>query len=208
MTRSGPVTCVPAFEPYAALCREYPPERVAPITGVPAAPDRRDRAPALGAPARLLLPLDRPRAAHQREPDRAGPVAPLRADRHLRRARRQRAPSRPGVNDLAPLSLLSDTPARQGPGPRRAPPGPGPLGLGDGRRHTIARSCTARHIRCGAWSASAPTCSSPSRTRPSRARRSRGSTSSSTPISSSRRPRRWPTWSCRYPPPGSARACA
>jgi anaerobic selenocysteine-containing dehydrogenase len=35
--RVGDVTCRPAFDRYAALCREYPPERVAQITGVPAA---------------------------------------------------------------------------------------------------------------------------------------------------------------------------
>ena len=35
-TRSGVVACRPAFERYAALCREYRPERVARITGVPA----------------------------------------------------------------------------------------------------------------------------------------------------------------------------
>ncbi len=36
-TSKGVVACRPAFERYAALCREYPPERVARITGVPAA---------------------------------------------------------------------------------------------------------------------------------------------------------------------------
>ena len=35
-TSKGVVACRPAFERYAALCREYPPERVARITGVPA----------------------------------------------------------------------------------------------------------------------------------------------------------------------------
>jgi len=37
VSRSGPVECVPAFERYVALCREYPPARVEAITGVPAA---------------------------------------------------------------------------------------------------------------------------------------------------------------------------
>jgi anaerobic selenocysteine-containing dehydrogenase len=36
-TSHGVVACRPAFECYAALCREYPPERVARIAGVPAA---------------------------------------------------------------------------------------------------------------------------------------------------------------------------
>jgi anaerobic selenocysteine-containing dehydrogenase len=36
-TRTGVVACRPAFERYAALCREYSPEYVARITGVPAA---------------------------------------------------------------------------------------------------------------------------------------------------------------------------
>jgi anaerobic selenocysteine-containing dehydrogenase len=36
-TPRGPVTCRPAFERYAALCREYSPGRVEEITGVPAA---------------------------------------------------------------------------------------------------------------------------------------------------------------------------
>jgi anaerobic selenocysteine-containing dehydrogenase len=35
-TAKGVVACRPAFERYTALCREYPPERVARITGVPA----------------------------------------------------------------------------------------------------------------------------------------------------------------------------
>ena len=35
-TPAGPVACRPAFERYAALCREYPPARVEQITGVPA----------------------------------------------------------------------------------------------------------------------------------------------------------------------------
>ena len=35
-TLQGPVTCRPAFDLYAALCREYAPERVAEICGVPA----------------------------------------------------------------------------------------------------------------------------------------------------------------------------
>jgi anaerobic selenocysteine-containing dehydrogenase len=37
MTRTGVVTCRPAFERYAALCRDYTPDRVADITGVPGA---------------------------------------------------------------------------------------------------------------------------------------------------------------------------
>jgi anaerobic selenocysteine-containing dehydrogenase len=37
VTRAGPVTCRPAFERYAALCRAYPPARVEQVTGVPAA---------------------------------------------------------------------------------------------------------------------------------------------------------------------------
>ena len=37
LTRTGPVTCRPAFERYAALCRAYPPARVEQITGVSAA---------------------------------------------------------------------------------------------------------------------------------------------------------------------------
>lgn len=36
-THRGPVTCRPAFERYAALCRAYPPARVEQITGVSAA---------------------------------------------------------------------------------------------------------------------------------------------------------------------------
>ncbi len=35
-TRRGPLKCRPAFDLYAALCHEYPPERVERITGVPA----------------------------------------------------------------------------------------------------------------------------------------------------------------------------
>jgi anaerobic selenocysteine-containing dehydrogenase len=45
-TLQGPVKCRPAFDLYAALCREYPPERVAEICGVPA--------PQVEATAKLL----------------------------------------------------------------------------------------------------------------------------------------------------------
>jgi len=40
-TRDGPVACRPAFEHFAALCREYPPERVAAIAGINADAIRR-----------------------------------------------------------------------------------------------------------------------------------------------------------------------
>src|SRR4030095_14123082 len=58
--------------------------------------DRGARAPAVGAPPGLLLPLDRARAAHEREPDRASGLAALRAHWLLRRARRPRA-AQPGT---------------------------------------------------------------------------------------------------------------
>ena len=66
-TRTGPVDCRPAFERYAALCRDYPPSAVARDHRRARRADRRDRAPALGAPAGGVLPLDRARAAHQRD---------------------------------------------------------------------------------------------------------------------------------------------
>ena len=57
----------------------------------PARPGRGGRPADLARPAGLLLRLERPRAARQRHPDGARHVAALRADRLLRRARRQRA---------------------------------------------------------------------------------------------------------------------
>ncbi len=108
MTRSGPVTCVPAFETYATLCREYPPERVERITGVPAAQ--------IVETARLLW---------ERRPVSYFHWTGL--EQHTNASQTVRAlsllyaltgcfdapggnvrPSRPAVNDLAPLSLLPE----------------------------------------------------------------------------------------------------
>ena len=108
MTRSGPVTCVPAFETYAALCREYPPARVEAITGVPAAQ--------LVETARLLW---------ERRPVSYFHWTGL--EQHTNASQTVRAlsllyaltgcfdapggnvrPSRPAVNDLAPLALLPE----------------------------------------------------------------------------------------------------
>jgi anaerobic selenocysteine-containing dehydrogenase len=107
-TPSGPVACRPAFETYAALCREYPPERVTAITGVPAAQ--------IVATARLLW---------ERRPVSYFHWTGL--EQHTNASQTVRAlsllyaltgcidapggnvrPSRPGVNSLAPLSLLPD----------------------------------------------------------------------------------------------------
>ena len=56
---------------------------------------RPDRAAPVGAATGVLLPLDRPRAAHQRDPDRAGALAALRAHRLLGRPRGQRPAGAP-----------------------------------------------------------------------------------------------------------------
>jgi anaerobic selenocysteine-containing dehydrogenase len=107
-TRTGPVACRPAFEAYAALCREYPPERVAAITGVPAEQ--------IVATARLLW---------ERRPVSYFHWTGL--EQHTNASQTVRAlsllyaltgcfdapggnvrPSRPAVNHLAPLSLFPD----------------------------------------------------------------------------------------------------
>src|SRR5258706_2613663 len=107
-TRTGAVACRPAFERYAALCRDYPPERVARITGVTAAQ--------IVETARLLW--------------ERRPVAYFHwtgLEQHTNASQTVRAlsllyaltgcfdapggnvrPSRPVVNDLAPLSLLPE----------------------------------------------------------------------------------------------------
>jgi anaerobic selenocysteine-containing dehydrogenase len=123
-TRSGPVTCVPAFEAYAALCREYPPERVAAITGVPA-----DQ---IVATARLLW---------ERRPVSYFHWTGL--EQHTNASQTVRAlsllyaltgcfdapggnvrPSRPAVNDLAPLSLLPERQRAKALGLAERPLGP------------------------------------------------------------------------------------
>jgi anaerobic selenocysteine-containing dehydrogenase len=107
-TQTGRVTCVPAFEAYAALCREYPPARVEAVTGVPAAQ--------VVATARLLW---------ERRPVSYFHWTGL--EQHTNASQTVRAlsllyaltgcfdapggnvrPSRPAVNDLAPLSLLPE----------------------------------------------------------------------------------------------------
>ena len=124
MTRSGPVTCVPAFETYAALCREYPPERVEQITGVPAAQ--------IVETARLLW---------ERRPVSYFHWTGL--EQHTNASQTVRAlsllyaltgcfdapggnvrPSRPVVNDLAPLSLLPERQRAKALGLAERPLGP------------------------------------------------------------------------------------
>jgi anaerobic selenocysteine-containing dehydrogenase len=114
---AGPVTCragaetiacVPAFEAYAALCRRFPPARVEAITGVPA--------PQIVETARLLW--------------ERRPVAYFHwtgLEQHTNASQTVRAlsllyaltgcwdapggnvrPARPPLNDLGPLSLLTD----------------------------------------------------------------------------------------------------
>ena len=114
---TGPVTCragdetigcVPAFEAYAALCRRYPPARVEAITGVPAAQ--------IVETARLLW---------ERRPVSYFHWTGL--EQHTNASQTVRAlsllyaltgcwdapggnvrPARPALNDLGPLSLLTD----------------------------------------------------------------------------------------------------
>src|SRR5262249_30506782 len=105
-TSNGVVACRPALERYAALCREYPPERVARITGVPAAQ--------IVATARLLW---------ERRPVSYFHWTGL--EQHTNSTQTVRAisllyaltgcvdapggnvrPGRPAVNDLAPPALL------------------------------------------------------------------------------------------------------
>jgi anaerobic selenocysteine-containing dehydrogenase len=123
-TRSGAVTCRPAFERYAALCREYPPERVARITGVPASQ--------IVDTARLLW--------------ERRPVAYFHwtgLEQHTNASQTVRAlsllyaltgsfdapggnvrPTRPAVNDLGPLTLLSDAQRAKALGLAERPLGP------------------------------------------------------------------------------------
>ncbi|HEY7040122.1 MAG TPA: molybdopterin-dependent oxidoreductase [Methylomirabilota bacterium] len=123
-TRSGPVGCRPAFAAYAALCREYPPERVTAITGVPAAQ--------LVATARLLW---------ERRPVSYFHWTGL--EQHTNASQTVRAlsllyaltgcfdapggnvrPSRPPVNNLAPLSLFAEAQPAKAIGLAERPLGP------------------------------------------------------------------------------------
>ena len=131
-TRSGPVDCRPAFERYAALCRKYPPARVAAITGVPAEQ--------IVATARLLW--------------ERRPVAYFHwtgLEQHTNASQTVRAisllyaltgswdapggnvrPTRPAVNDLAPLSLLPEAQRAKALGLAERPLGPARLGWATG----------------------------------------------------------------------------
>ncbi|HEX7785260.1 MAG TPA: molybdopterin-dependent oxidoreductase, partial [Methylomirabilota bacterium] len=121
---SGAVACRPAFEAYAALCRRYPPDRVAGITGVPAEQ--------IVATARLLW---------ERRPVSYFHWTGL--EQHTNASQTVRAlsllyaltgcfdapggnlrPSRPPVNTFAPLSLLSDAQLAKAIGLAERPLGP------------------------------------------------------------------------------------
>ena len=131
-TWRGPVDCRPAFERYAALCREYPPARVARITGVPAEQ--------IVATARLLW--------------ERRPVAYFHwtgLEQHTNASQTVRAlsllyaltgswdapggnvrPTRPAANDLAPLTLLSEAQRAKALGLAERPLGPGRFGWATG----------------------------------------------------------------------------
>ena len=123
-TRSGPVACRPTFEAYATLCRRYPPGRVAQITGVPAEQ--------IVATARLLW---------ERRPVSYFHWTGL--EQHTNASQTVRAlsllyaltgcfdapggnvrPSRPPVNNLAPLALFSDAQRAKALGLAERPLGP------------------------------------------------------------------------------------
>ena len=147
-TRSGPSRAGPRSRRYAALCREYPPERVEPITGVPAAQ--------IVETARLLW---------ERRPVSYFHWTGL--EQHTNATQTVRAlsllyaltgcfdapggnvrPSRPPVNDLAPLSLLPERQRAKALGLAERPLGPAPPGLGRPRPTSTARCSTARPTRC------------------------------------------------------------
>jgi anaerobic selenocysteine-containing dehydrogenase len=131
-TRNGPVDCRPAFERYAALCREYAPARVAQITGVPAAQ--------IVATARLLW--------------ERRPVAYFHwtgLEQHTNASQTVRAmsllyaltgswdapggnvrPTRPAANDLAPMALLSEAQRAKALGLAERPLGPARFGWATG----------------------------------------------------------------------------
>jgi anaerobic selenocysteine-containing dehydrogenase len=122
---TGAVTCRPAFERYAELCRAYPPERVERITGV--------RASQIVETARLLW---------ERRP--ASYFHWTGLEQHTNATQTVRAisllyaltgsveapganvhPARPAVNDLAPLSLLAESQRPKAIGLSQRPLGPG-----------------------------------------------------------------------------------
>jgi len=131
-TRDGVVTCRPAFERYAALCRDYPLERVSAITGVPARQ--------VVETARLLW--------------ERRPVAYFHwtgLEQHTNASQTVRAmsllyaltgcwdspggnvrPARPATNDLAPLALLPETQRAKALGLAERPLGPARLGWATG----------------------------------------------------------------------------
>ena len=156
-TAEGRVACRPVFDLYAALCRELfadgdrghllDPSRAAGGGG----------ADHLARPSRLLLRLERPRAAHERHADGARHLHPLCPDRKLRRAGRQRpVPSVPS-NPITGEDLPS--------GPRGSPlrwVSPNgrsglPAGTTSPAATSTAPSSKRSPIRYAACSASAPT---------------------------------------------------
>ena len=208
-TRDGAVRCRPAFERYAALCRDVPARARRGHHRRRRRADRRDRAPALGAPAGGVLPLDRARAAHQRQPDGA------RACRCSTRSpaagtppAATSGPRGPRRTTWRPLTLLSEAQRAKALGLAERPLGPARLGLGD-RRRPVPRDL-ARHAVPGARVVGfgANLLLSPA----GRRRGARGAVPAGFPRL--RRPlphadggagRRG---ACRCPPPGSAKACA
>ena len=118
------IACVPAFEAYAALCRRFPPARVEAVTGVPAAQ--------IVETARLLW---------ERRPVSYFHWTGL--EQHTNASQTVRAlsllyaltgcwdapggnvrPARPAVNDLGPLSLLTDRQRARAIGLAERPLGP------------------------------------------------------------------------------------
>ena len=89
--RDGPIACRPAFDLFAALCRDIPPDEAARVHRRRGRRHTGNGAPALASPAGGLFHLDRARTARQRDADGACAFDTPRADRQRRCARRQRA---------------------------------------------------------------------------------------------------------------------
>jgi anaerobic selenocysteine-containing dehydrogenase len=128
VTPAGRVTCRPAFERYADLCRAYPPARVEQITGVPAAQ--------VVETARLLW-ARRPVSyfhwtgleQHTNATQTVRAISLLYAlTGSIDAPGGNVRPARPAVNDLAPQVLLPEAQRAKAIGLHERPLGPGRVG--------------------------------------------------------------------------------
>ena len=206
--RTGRSACKTAFDSIAEMAAQYPPERVAELSGV-APGDLAAAADVIaGVVLGRVLRLERRRPKPHRNADRSRHLDPLRADRQLRPQGRQRAGQRRAFRRHLGAGFAVAGAEEQGARPRQAAARAGPQRLGDRTRClsggagagalSRAHAGVVRHQRAGVAAGrgdGAP-------------RRWQRWSSTFTPTSSSMRRRAMPTSCCRSRRPGSGKGCA